>query len=97
MMYSPQNGGFVVGETMESHRVAGKEKNLFGGKVLGVDLILMDGDVHFGQKKHPCSSAVPMLKTVVPEEVAERLFFDGIQPESGGRSIAEAEEFARPG
>jgi len=92
------DGGFVVGESDGIAAVLqGKERNLFGGKVLGVDLILMGfGDVPIlaEEAAHVASGGAYAEDFRAGKEVAERLFFDGINLESGGRSIAEAEEFA---
>jgi len=92
------DGGFVVGEGDGIAAVLqGEERNLFGRKVLGVDLILMGfGDVPIlaEEAAHVAASRAYAEDFRPGEEVAEGLFFDGIDLESGGGGVAEAEEFA---
>jgi len=92
------DGGFVVGEGDGTAAVLqSEERNLFGGEMLGVDLILMGfGDVPIlaEEATHVASSGADAEDFRAGEEMAERLFLNGINLESGGGGVAEAEEFA---
>ena len=92
------DGGFVVGEGDGIAAVLqGEKRHLFGRKVLGVDLILMGfGDVPIlaEEAAHVASGGADAEDPRAGEKMAEGLFFDGIDLESGRRGVAEAEEFA---
>jgi len=92
------DGGFVVGEGDGIAAVLqGEERNLIGREVLGIDLILMGfGDVPIlaEEAAHVASGGANAEDLRAGEKMAEGLFFDGIDLESGGRSVAEAVEFA---
>ena len=94
------DGGFVVGEGDGITAVLlGEERNLFGRKVLGVDLILMGfGDVPIlaEEAAHVAAGGTDAEDFRAGEKMAEGLFLDGIDLESGGGGIAEAEELAAP-
>ena len=92
------DGGFVVGEGDGITAVLqGEKRNLFGREVLGVDLILVGfGDVPIlaEEAAHVASGSADAEDFRAGKEMAEGLFFDGINLQSGGRGIAEAEEFS---
>src|SRR5208337_3322166 len=86
------DGGFVVGEGDGIAAVLqGEERNLFGGKVLGVDLVLMGfGDVPIlaEEAAHVAAGGAYAEDFRAGEEMAEGLFLDGIDLESGGSAVA---------
>jgi hypothetical protein len=92
------DGGFVVGEGDGIAAVLqGEERNLFGREVPGVDLILMGfGNVPIlaEEAAHVASGGAYAEDFRAGKEMAEGLFLDGIDLESGGGGVAEAEEFA---
>ena len=70
---------------------------MLGRKVAGVDLILMGfGDVPIlaEETAHVASGGAHAKDFRAGKEMVERFFFDGINLESGGGGVAEAEEFA---
>lgn len=92
------DGGFVVGEGDGIAAVLlGEERNLLGRKVLGIDLILMGfGDVPIlaEEAAHVAPGGAYAEDARAGKEMTEGLFLDGIDLESGGGGVAEAEEFA---
>jgi hypothetical protein len=92
------DGGFVVGEGDGLAAVLeGEERDFFGRKVAGVDLILVGfGDVPIlaEETAHVASGGAHAEDFRAGEEVAEGLFLDGIHLERGGGGVAQAEEFA---
>jgi hypothetical protein len=92
------DGRFVVGEGDGIAAVFfGKEGNVFGRDVLGVDLILVGfGDVPVlaEEAAHVAAGGAHAEDARAGEEMVERLFFDGVDLECGGRGVAEAVEFA---
>jgi len=92
------DGGFVVGEGDGITAVLeGEKRNLFGRELLGVDLILMgfrDVPILTEEAAHVASGGADAEDFCAGKEMAEGLFFDGINLESGRRGVAKAEEFA---
>lgn len=92
------DGGFVVSEGDGIAAVLQSEKrHLFGGKMLGVDLILMGfGDVPIlaEEAAHVAAGSADAEDARAGKKMAEGLLFDGIDLECGGGGVAEAEEFA---
>ena len=92
------DGRFVVGE---GNGVAAifycEERDFLGGKVFGVDLIVVGfGDVPVlaEEAAHIASGGPHAEYARAGQEMVERLFFDGVNLESGGGSVTDAEESA---
>jgi len=96
-VFAPDRG-FVVGEGDGMAAVLeGEERDFFGRKVAGIDLIVMGfGDVPIlaEETAHVASGGAHAEDFCAWEEMAERLFLDGVHLERGGGGVTEAEEFA---
>jgi len=92
------DGGLVVGEGDGIAAVLqGEEGNLLRREVLGVELVLMGfGDVPIltEEAPHVAAGGAYAKDFRAGKEMAEGLFLDWINLESGRRSVAEAEELA---
>ncbi len=92
------DGGFVVGEGDGVAAVfLGKERNLLRGNAFGADLIVMGfGNVPVlaEEATHVATGGAHAEDARAGEEMVEGLFFDGVDLKSGGRGVAQTEEFA---
>ena len=92
------NGGFVVGESDGAAAVLdGEQRNVFGREMFGVNLIVMGfGDVPIlaEETTHVAAGGAHAEDARAGKKMIEGLFLDGIDLEGGGRSVAEAVEFA---
>jgi hypothetical protein len=92
------NCGFVVGERQRGAIIlSGKKGNIFRREMAGIDLITVGfGDVPIltEETAHVATGGAHAEDSGAGKEMVEGLFLDGINLESGGRSVTESVELA---